>query len=196
MIARWLLMAMATLAAPAIHAEPAPTARGLFEGAWKRAECNQPIDMALNNARYHELGGGYSLGMVLCWLGPNSESQILFLVAPRTGGKPQLLRFEEWRDKKFVPVDVVSMADFDPNTRSDHQLSALQRERHLRAGRRMDLDRQGIQDDRLLGQAGLQGRQRIRPRRPFPHFPAEEVALDVPGDTVRAGIPSPRRGEG
>jgi Protein of unknown function (DUF1176) len=117
MIARWFLMAMATLAAPAAHAEPAPTARGLFEGAWKRVECNQPIDMALNNARYHELGGGYSLGMVLCWLGRNSESLILFLVAPRTGGKPQLLRFEEWRDKKFVPADVVSMADYDPRTR-------------------------------------------------------------------------------
>ena len=118
MIARWVLAATAMLAAPALKAEPAPSARGLFEGVWKRAECNQPIDMALNNARYQELGGGYSLGMVLCWLGPNSESLILFLVAPKTGGRPQLLRFESWREKKFVPADVVSMADFDPKTRT------------------------------------------------------------------------------
>jgi hypothetical protein len=108
---------MATLGVAGAQAEPAPTALGLFEGAWKRAECNQPIDMALNNARYHELGGGYSLGMVLCWLGPNSESLILFLVAPKTGGRPQLLRFEEWIDQKFTPVDAVSMADYDPTTR-------------------------------------------------------------------------------
>jgi len=117
MIARWFLAAMALLAAPAVRAEQAPTVRGLFEGAWQRAECNQPIDMALNNARYHELGGGYSLGMVLCWLGPNSEALILFLVAPKTGGRPQLLRFEEWRDKKFVPADAVPMADYDPAAR-------------------------------------------------------------------------------
>ena len=116
MIARWALMAVATLAASAAQAEPAPTARGLFEGAWKRAECNQHIDQSLNNARYHELGGGYSLGMVLCWLGPNSESLILFLVAPRTGGRPQLLRFEEWIDKKFVPGDALSIADFNPQS--------------------------------------------------------------------------------
>ena len=117
MIARWVLIAMAILAAPALKAEPAPSARSLFEGVWKRAECNQPIDMALNNARYDELGGGYSLGMVLCWLGPNSESFILFQVAPRTGGRPQLLRFEAWIDRKFTPVDAVSMAAFEPKTR-------------------------------------------------------------------------------
>jgi hypothetical protein len=116
MIAGWVA-AMTVLGMAAAQAEQAPTVRGLFESAWKRAECNQPIDMALNNARYHELGGGYSLGVVLCWLGPNSESQILFLVAPKTGGRPQLLRFETWRDKKFAPADVVSMADYDPNTR-------------------------------------------------------------------------------
>jgi uncharacterized protein DUF1176 len=118
MIARWVLGAIATLAASAVQAEPAATARGLFEAAWKRAECNQHIDQALNNARYHELGGGYSLGMVLCWLGPNSESLILFVVAPRTSGRPQLLRFEEWIAKKFVPVDAVSMADYDPKART------------------------------------------------------------------------------
>jgi Protein of unknown function (DUF1176) len=116
MFARWVLLAT-VLGASEVRAEAAPTVLPLFEGAWKRAECNQPIDMALNNARYHELGGGYSLGMVLCWLGPNSESLILFLVAPKTGGRPQLLRFEEWRDKKFVAADVVPMADYDPNTR-------------------------------------------------------------------------------
>ena len=59
MIARWVLMA-ATLAAPSAHAEPAPSVRGQFEAAWQRAECNQPIDMALNNARYHVLGGTLS----------------------------------------------------------------------------------------------------------------------------------------
>jgi hypothetical protein len=117
MISKWLAAAMSVFGAATAQAEQAPTVRGLFEGTWKRAECNQPIDMALNNARYHELGGGYSLGMVLCWLGPNSQSFILFQVAPKTGGKPQLLRFEEWRDKKFVPADVVAMADYDPNTR-------------------------------------------------------------------------------
>src|SRR5689334_3214826 len=100
MIARWIAAAMAVSGVAAAQAEQAPTVLGLFEGVWQRAECNQLIDMALNNARYHELGGGYSLGMVLCWLGPHSESFILFQVAPRTGGKPQLLRLEEWVDKK------------------------------------------------------------------------------------------------
>jgi len=113
----WILLAMTVMVASA-HAEPAPTARGLFEAAWQRAECNQHIDQALNNSRYHELGGGYSLGMVLCWLGPNSETQILFLVAPRTGGRPQLLRFEEWRDKTFVATDVLSMPDYEPTTKT------------------------------------------------------------------------------
>ncbi|MBX9775301.1 MAG: DUF1176 domain-containing protein [Xanthobacteraceae bacterium] len=116
MIAGWAVAAT-VLGVAAAQAEQAPTVRGLFEGAWTRAECNQPIDMALNNARYHELGGGYSLGMVLCWLGPNSESQILFLVAPKTGGKPQLIRLEEWIDKKFVPVDALPMADYDAAAR-------------------------------------------------------------------------------
>ena len=124
MMAAWMLAAM--LGSSAAHAEPAPTVRGLFEGAWKRAECNQPIDMALNNASYHELGKGYSLGTVLCWLGRYSESQILFLVAPKTGGRPQLLRFEEWRDKKFVPADVLPMAKFDPNSR---RITSFQRYR-------------------------------------------------------------------
>ena len=113
--------------------------------------------MALNNARYHELGGGYSLGMVLCWLGPNSESQILFLVAPKTGGKPQLLRFEEWRDKKFVPVDVVCDGRLSmPSTRRITSYQRYSASGICAHGRRMDLDRQRIQDDRLLGQAGLQ----------------------------------------
>lgn len=118
MIAPWILMAMAMLGAAAVRAEPAPSARALFEAAWKRAECNRHIDQALNNARYHELGGGYSLGMVLCWLGPNSESQILFLVAPKTGGRPQLLRFQEWIDKTFKPTDALSMVQYEPKTRT------------------------------------------------------------------------------
>jgi hypothetical protein len=113
MSVRWVLLAMTVLGVSEARAEAAPTVLPLFQDVWKRAACNQPIDMALNNARYHELGGGYSLGMVLCWLGPNSESFILFQVAPRTGGRPQLLRFEQWIDKKFVPADVVPMADFD-----------------------------------------------------------------------------------
>ena len=113
MFVRWVLLAMTMLGVSEARAEAAPTVLPLFQGVWKRAACNQPIDMALNNARYHELGGGYSLGTVLCWLGPNSESFILFQVAPRTGGRPQLLRFEQWIDKKFVPADVVPMADFD-----------------------------------------------------------------------------------
>ncbi len=100
------------------RAEPISSARLLFSDAWKRAECNQGIDQALNNSRYHELGGGYSLGMVLCWLGRNSETQILFLVAPKTGGRPQLLRFEEWRDKKFQPADVLSMPAYNPETKT------------------------------------------------------------------------------
>lgn len=118
MIAPWIVMVVATLGAAAVRAEPAPSARGLFEAAWKRAECNRHIDQALNNARYHELGGGYSLGMVLCWLGPNSESQILFLVAPKTGGRPQLLRFQEWIDKTFKPTDALSMVAYEPKTRT------------------------------------------------------------------------------
>ncbi len=116
-MAPWILLAMSALGA-SVHAEPAPTARGLFESAWKRSECNQGIDQALNNARYHELGGGYALGMVLCWLGPDSETQILFLVAPKTGGRPQPLRFEAWRDKAFVATDVLPMPDYEPTTKT------------------------------------------------------------------------------
>ncbi len=118
MIAPWVLGLMAMLGVASARAEPASSARAMFEAAWKQAECNQPIDMALNNSRYHELGGGYSLGMVLCWLGPSSETQILFLVAPRTGGRPQLLRFEEWRDNKFQPADVLPMPEYNPETKT------------------------------------------------------------------------------
>jgi hypothetical protein len=117
MIAGRLAAAMMVLGAAAAQAEQAPTVRGLFEAAWMRAECNQPIDMALNNARYHELGDGYSFGMVLCWLGRNSQSFILFQVAPKTGGRPQLLRLEEWIDQRFTPVDALPMADFDAETK-------------------------------------------------------------------------------
>ena len=127
MIARWFLMAMcnARRAAPSAP-NRADRPRACSTAVWKQAECNQPIDMALNNARYHELGGGYSLGMVLCWLGPHAESLILFLVAPRTGGKPQLLRFQEWGDKKFVPADVALDGRLQCRDEDDRQLSALQ----------------------------------------------------------------------
>jgi Protein of unknown function (DUF1176) len=117
MMAPWM-MGVAMLGVVAARAEPAPTVRSLFDAAWTRAECNQTIDQSLNNATYHDLGGGYSLGMVLCWLGPRSDSQILFVVAPRTGGRPQLLRFEEWRDGKFQPADALSMAEYQPKTRT------------------------------------------------------------------------------
>ena len=127
MFVRWVLLAVMLLGVSEARAEAAPTVLPLFQGVWKRAECNQPIDMALNNARYHELGGGYSLGMVLCWLGPSSESFILFQVAPKTGGKPQLLRFEQWIDKKFMPVDAVPMADFDAATSGSPATSAIDR---------------------------------------------------------------------
>ena len=119
MIVRLLLVLAAVLGAGvAARAEAISTARTLFADVWKRAECNQRLEQALNNTRYHELGGGYSLGMVLCWLGPNSEYQIFFLVAPKTGGRPQLLRFEEWRDKTFVATDVLSMPDYEPTTKT------------------------------------------------------------------------------
>jgi hypothetical protein len=90
----------------------------LFHETWTRADCNQVLDQSLNNATYYELGGGYSLGMVLCWLGPTSQSHVLFLVAPRTGGRPQLLRFEEWRDNKFHPTDVLAMAAYNSETKT------------------------------------------------------------------------------
>ncbi len=119
MIARWILTAIAALAAAtAVQAEPMQSARALFEGVWKRSECNQPIEAALNNVRYHELDGGYSLGVVLCWLGPNSQYQVFFLVAPKTGGRPQLLRFEQWIDKKFEPTDRLAMAEYHPDTKT------------------------------------------------------------------------------
>ena len=98
------------------------TARGLFEAAWKRAECNQHIDQALNNARYYELGGGYSLGMVLCWLGPDSESQILFLVAPKTGGRPQLLRLQDGATRNSCPPTALD-GRVSSRNENDRQLS-------------------------------------------------------------------------
>jgi len=118
MTRRWLALATTMLGLSDAGAEPAPSARALFEAAWSRSECNQHIDQSLNNARYHELGGGYSLGMVLCWLGVSSESHILFLVAPRTGGRPRLLRFQEWRDKTFEPTDALMMAEYHPDKKT------------------------------------------------------------------------------
>jgi uncharacterized protein DUF1176 len=119
MLVRSVVLLAAILSAAAdARAETVSSARLLFSDAWKRAECNQGMDQALNNSRYHELGSGYSLGMVLCWLGRNSETQILFLVAPKTGGRPQLLRFEEWRDKKFQPADVLPMPAYNPETKT------------------------------------------------------------------------------
>jgi hypothetical protein len=117
-MAPWILAVVAILGAGVVRAEPVSTARLLFQEAWTRADCNQALDLSLNNATYHELGGGYSLGMLLCWLGPASESHILFLVAPRTGGRPQLLRFEEWRDKTFRPTDVLPMATYNSETKT------------------------------------------------------------------------------
>jgi len=114
MIVRLLLILVAVLGGGvAARAEAISTARLLFADVWKRAACNQGLEQALNNTRYHELGGGYSLGMVLCWLGPNSEYQIFFLVAPKTGGRPQLLRFQTWIDKRFEPTDRLSMPAYD-----------------------------------------------------------------------------------
>jgi hypothetical protein len=113
MLVRSLVLLAAILSAGAAHAEAIATARVLFAEVWKRAECNQGMDMALNNSRYHELGGGYALGMVLCWLGPSSEYQLFFLVAPKTSGKPQLLRFQTWIGGKFQPVDRLAMGAYD-----------------------------------------------------------------------------------
>ena len=122
-----------------------------------RAACSKPpgsarnaisgIEQALNNARYHELGGGYSLGMVLCWLGPNSETQILFLVAPKTGGRPQLLRFEEWRDKTFVADRRRCRCRTTTPRRKTLTSYAARAAASGDCGtrRRMELDRQGIQ---------------------------------------------------
>jgi len=119
MKARVLLMLAVMLGTTAVvRAEAIATARTLFEGAWKRAGCNQGLDQALNNTRYHELGDGYSLGMVLCWLGPRSQSFVLFLVAPRTSGRPQLLTFQEWRNNTFEPTEAVSMAEYHPERKA------------------------------------------------------------------------------
>src|SRR5262245_50115090 len=119
MLIRSLVLLTAVLSCAAgARAEAISSARVLFGDVWKRAECNQIMDMALNNARYHELGGGYSLGMVLCWLGRNAETQILFLVAPKTSGRPQLLRFEDWIDRKFVHADVLSIPEYKPETKT------------------------------------------------------------------------------
>jgi hypothetical protein len=118
MVVRWTPALIAMLAAAAgAHGEVAPSARTTFEGVWKRAQCNQEIGQALNNVQYHDLGAGYSLGRVLCWMGPYQQSEILFLVAPKTGGRPQLLTFQEWRDGQFVPADVLVMADYAESTR-------------------------------------------------------------------------------
>jgi hypothetical protein len=111
-------MLLTVFAAIGVDAEPAPSPHAMFEAVWVRSECNQRLDQSLNNARYHELGGGFSLGMVLCWLGPSSESHLVFLVAPRTGGRPQLLRFEEWRNERFAPTDVLTMAEYHPETKT------------------------------------------------------------------------------
>ncbi len=123
MVTRWIMAIAGLLCAGLVRAEQAPTVRGLFEAAWSRAECNQHIEQALNNAHYHELGAGYSLGMVLCQLQARTEAHILFLVAPRTGGRPQLLRFEAWIDRKFQPTDLLTMAKYHPATKtiSSHQ---------------------------------------------------------------------------
>ena len=130
MIVRSMLVPIAMLGAVvAAGAETLSSARVLFDGVWKRAECNQGIDQALNNTSYHELGSGYSLGMVLCWLGPNSEYQIFFLVAPKTGGKPQLLRFQTWIDKRFEPADRLSMPAYD-----DKRKALTSYERHSASG--------------------------------------------------------------
>jgi hypothetical protein len=118
MFVRWVLLAMTVLGASEARAEAAPTVRPLFEGVWKRAQCNQEIEGSLNSATYHELGGGYSLGMVLCWLEPHWSSQILFLVAPKTGGRPELLQFQHWRDNKFRSTDTLSVAEYHPKTRT------------------------------------------------------------------------------
>ena len=119
MMVRMLLVLAAMLSTTAAaRAEAIATARALFEGAWTRAECNQGLDQALNNTRYHELGDGYSLGMVLCWLGPRSQTFVLFLVAPRTSGRPQLLTLQEWRNKRFETSDVVSMAEYHPDRKA------------------------------------------------------------------------------
>lgn len=114
----WMLLAFTVLGTASVRTEPAASVRGLFDGAWKRAACNQPIDLALNAARYHDLGGGYSLGRVLCWLGPRSESHILFLVAPKTGGRPQPLQFQFWRNQAFVDTDVLPMAEYHTESRT------------------------------------------------------------------------------
>lgn len=118
MLVRPSLFLVALLSTSAAHAAVSPTARAIFEGVWKRAECNQTIENGLNNVHYQDLGGGYSLGMVLCWTGPYQQSHILFLVAPKTGGRPQLLSFQQWIENKFVPADVLWMADYDSNRKS------------------------------------------------------------------------------
>ena len=120
MTAAWVLAVLMMLGAAGARAEPAPTARALFEAAWKRAECNQHIDQALNNSRYHELGGGYSLGMVLCSYVPDWESQVFFVVAPRTSGRAQLLTFRVWRrdSRTFEPASALSLPQYHPETKS------------------------------------------------------------------------------
>jgi hypothetical protein len=121
MIARTAVLIATVLSAiPGARAEAIATARALFADAWKQGECNQMLEQALNNSRYHELGGGYALGMVLCSFIPDWESQVLFLVAPRTSGRPQLLSFRVWRrdSGSFEPTSVLSLPQYHPETKT------------------------------------------------------------------------------
>jgi hypothetical protein len=111
-----IVLALVLGAMSVAQAAVSPAARAIFEGVWKQAECNQQIENALNNVHYEELGGGYSLGMVLCWGGAYQQSHILFLVVPKTGGRPQLLTFQQWTDNKFEPANVLFMASYEAKT--------------------------------------------------------------------------------
>jgi hypothetical protein len=99
------------------RAEPVSSPRAVIEASLKTADCNQPLVQSLNNVTYHELGAGFSLAMVPCWSGPYQESHMMFLVAPKTGGMPKLLQFDEWTDKKFRPARVLWLAGYESDTR-------------------------------------------------------------------------------
>lgn len=105
------------IAAAQVRAEPASSPRAAIEAALKTADCNQPLALSLNNVAYHELGAGYSLAMVPCWSGPYQESHMLFLIAPKTGGMPRLLLFDEWFEQKFRPARVLWLAGYDIESR-------------------------------------------------------------------------------
>ena len=85
--------------------------------AMKQADCNRKVEQVINDAHIEDLGGGYTLAKVLCWMGPYQASDLLVLTGPSTKGVPRVLVFHDWVDGKFEPTLAVMMADYDAPTK-------------------------------------------------------------------------------